>query len=243
MMQATEPEALLRIAEHLSTAGAEGFLLTGGSDASGKVPLSEFKDAISTIKETTSLKINAHVGLMPRPELEELVSSGVDAFSVDIIGSDAAIRSTMGLDARTEDFLSVVASLRDLGAKTIAPHVCVGIEGGELGGEAKAIETLAPFAPEAIVIIALVPTRGTPYEHVHPPSSESIIDVIRKAREAMPKSRLLLGCMRPRMEREWESTAVRAGVNGIAMPSRGTVRRLAQEGWNIVEKRRCCAIE
>lgn len=243
MLHATDSEALLKHAERLSDADARGFLLTGGSDASGKVPLSGFASAIRKIKNTTALKINAHVGLMPKPELEELVSAGVDAFSTDVYGSDSAIRTTLGMSACPGDFLSVISDLRDLGAPTIAPHICVGIEEGEIVGEHVAVESLAAFAPDAVVIIALTPTKGTAYECVSPPSSESILKVIGAARRALPESRLLLGCMRPRVERDWEESAVKAGLAGIAMPSRRVMRALAEGGWHLVEKRMCCAIE
>jgi len=236
------PEALLRMAARLSDAGGEGFLLTGGSDRSGKVPLERFADAISTVKETTSLRINAHVGLMPRQGLETLVCAGVDAFSVDIYGTDSAIKNATGLDARVPDFLSIVRDLRALGAQAVAPHICVGIEMGEVVGEYAAIDSLVPYAPDALVIIALMPTRGTPYESISPPSANSTLDVIKAARTALPESRLLLGCMRPRSNRSWEVGAARAGIDGIAMPTRETMRLLAENGWRLVEKRVCCAL-
>ena len=243
MLRATDPEALIECAQHLSDTGAIGFLLTGGSDSSGKVPLAGFADAVKVIKETTALKINAHVGLMPSQELAQMVSAGIDAFSVDVYGTDTAVRGTLGLPREADDFLSVISSLRDLGARSIAPHVCVGIEEGVVKGEFVAIESLVRFAPEAVVIIALMPTKGTAYEGVPPPSAESMLAVIRAARDALPGSRLLLGCMRPRSMRDWEVTAVKAGLNGIAMPSKTTMQTLAEEGWHTMEKRVCCAID
>ena len=77
MLRAADPEALVERARQLSDAGATGFLLTGGSDSRGRVPISAFADAIKVIKETTTLRINAHVGLMPRPELARLVDNVV----------------------------------------------------------------------------------------------------------------------------------------------------------------------
>ncbi|HUV61604.1 MAG TPA: radical SAM protein [Thermoplasmata archaeon] len=242
MEHVESPDALLELAARLSDAGGEGFLLTGGSDRSGRVPLERFADAISMVKETTSLRINAHVGLMPRHELGTLVRAGVDAFSVDIYGSDSAIKKTTGLDARVSDFLSVVRDLRALGAPTVAPHICVGIEAGEVVGEYAAIDSLVPYAPDALVIIALMPTRGTPYEGISPPSGDSTLDVIRAARMALPESRLLLGCMRPRSDRSWEVEAAGAGIDGIAMPTRETMRALAENGWRLTEKCVCCAL-
>ena len=243
MLHATEPEALVRLAQRLADSGGEGLLLTGGSDAAGKVPLCRFAGALRTIRETTSLRINAHVGLMPKPELEELVSAGVESFSVDVYGSEGAIRKTLGLEAGPDDYLAVIANLRALGARNVAPHICVGIEGGEVKGEFRAVEMVAPYEPDALVILALVPTRGTAYRGAKPPSADEIIGVIEAANASLPRTRILLGCMRPRHERGWEALAAKAGLAGIAVPSRQTTRTLASDGWDIAEKSRCCALE
>ncbi len=242
MEHVASPEDLIELAACLSDARGEGFLLTGGSDSRGKVPLEGFADAIATVKETTSLRINAHVGLMPRRELESLVRAGVDAFSVDVYGTDSAIKKTLGLNAGAADFLSVVKDLRDIGAPIVAPHICVGVEEGALIGERAAVQSLVRYAPDVLVIIALMPTRGTPYENITPPSDDSVIDIIRIARAELPDTRLVLGCMRPRGGRTLELAAVEAGVDGIAVPNKDAVRTLTKNGWRIEEKRVCCAI-
>ena len=150
MRAAITPDALVSAARYLDDVGADGFLLSGGSDATGKVPLERFAGAVKEVKETTALRINAHVGLMPRAGLESLVSAGVDAFSVDVYGADSAVQGTLGLQAQANDFLKVVENLKDLGAPVIAPHVCIGIECGRLVGEMRAIGHLRALKPEEI---------------------------------------------------------------------------------------------
>ncbi len=242
MEHVDSPEALIELSARLSDAKGEGFLLTGGSDSHGRVPLGKFADAVATVKETTRLRINAHVGLMSRRELESLVRAGVDAFSVDVYGTDSAIKRTLGLNAGAADFLSVVRDLRDIGAPIVAPHICVGVEEGAIIGERAAVQSLVQYAPDVLVIIALMPTRGTPYEGITPPSDDSVVDVIRIARAELPDTRLMLGCMRPRGSRTLEVAAAEAGVDGIAVPSKDAVRTLAENGWRIEEKRVCCAL-
>jgi uncharacterized radical SAM superfamily protein len=242
MRPATSPDALLKLAEELEGRGSKGFLLSGGSDRGGKVPLGRFVPALRRIKDTTSLLVNAHVGLAPRNELEELVRAGVDAFSVDVYGARSTIREVSGLGVGPEAFLGVVTDLKDLGAPTVAPHICVGVERGVVVGEMSALESLAPIRPDAVVLLALMPTRGTPYEGTSPPTDGQVLEVVRMARATLPGSRVLLGCMRPRNRQAFETEAARAGVDGIAMPSRGTVSSLKADGWEVTEKRTCCVL-
>ena len=208
---------------------------------SGKVPLAGYADAIGRIKRATHLKINAHVGLMPREELAALASAGVDAFSVDVYGCDTPITRTLGLNATAGDYFRVLGDLLDLGAPLVVPHLCVGIHAGRLDGEFAALDALSDLSVETAVIIVLAPTKGTAYADIQPPRAEAILSVIRYARGKLADARLNLGCMRPRGARSLEVEAVLAGMNGIAVPSKETERRLMSEGWTIVEEETCCA--
>lgn len=242
MMPATSPDALLKLAEELEGRGAKGFLLSGGSDRDGRVPLGRFVPALRRIKDTTSLLVNAHVGLASTEEIEGLVRAGVDAFSVDIYGARSTVREVSGLDVGPEAFLRVVTDLKDLGAPTVAPHICIGVERGTVVGEMRALESLVPVRPDAVVLLVLMPTRGTPYEGIPPPTDDQVLGVVRMARATLPGSRVLLGCMRPRNRQAVEVGAARAGVDGIAMPSKGAISTLRADGWKVTEKRTCCVM-
>ena len=241
MRAARSPTELISLAESLEGEGALGFLLSGGSDFDGRVPLEGFTDAIRRIKDVTGLLINAHVGLAPKAILENLVSAGVDAFSVDVHGSTKVIRGTLGLSATPNDFLRVVSDLEALGAQVVAPHVCIGLEPGDASGELNAIRLLGSVGVKRLVLIAFTPTKGTPYETLPPPAPEEILEVVRFTRAQMPDTRLLLGCMRPRSTRSYEVEAVAAGVDGIAMPSNDTLRQLLRQGVHLEERPICCA--
>jgi len=242
MVPATTPEDLLQIADALAQRGGMGFLLSGGSDQSGKIPLSPFVPAIKTIKSTTDLKVNAHVGLAPRKELESLVDCGVDAFSMDLYGDDATVRDVLGLKAAAEDYFRVLDDLRDLGAPRVAPHICVGIHEGKLGGEFKAIERLARSPPDMLILISLIPTRGSAYEKVGAPDASVVRSVIEKAKAEMPSTKLVLGCMRSKLDRGFEYDLVKAGLDGMVLPSVRTVERLRSEGYRIKKTATCCAL-
>ena len=241
MIPATTPEELLDVAEALAERGARGFLLSGGVDGTGKIPLKGFVPAISEIKSSTDLKINVHVGLAPRAELESLLSSGIDSFSVDLYGSDETIREVSGLDAKSDDYFKVFETLQQLGA-SVSPHLCVGIHAGQLKGEASVISRLRQLEPKTLILISLIPTKGTQYAFMKPPSREMMLSITSEARAELPGAKLLLGCMRSKTDRSWESALVDAGLDGIVLPAQNTVESLRAKGYSVRKRSVCCAL-
>lgn len=241
MIPATTPADLLDVAEALAERGARGFLLSGGSDGDGRIAIPRFSEAIKEIKATTDLKVNAHIGLASSDEIRGLVGLGIDSFSADVYGSDETIREVLGLNAKVEDYVRVVADLKSHGAR-VAPHVCIGIHEGRIKGEMTAIERLKDIEPEALILISLIPTKGTLYESASPPSSEMVASVVRKAREQLPATKLFLGCMRSKIDRSSEYALISEGLDGIVLPSSSTVERLREEGYAVKKRSVCCAI-
>jgi uncharacterized radical SAM superfamily protein len=241
MIPATNPDDLVGIAEALAMRGARGFLLSGGVDSRGKVPLAGFIPAIRAIKSSTDLKINAHIGLTPREELKGLIESGIDSFSVDVYGADGTIRDVLGLPAKADDYLNVIRNLKDLGAN-VSPHLCVGIHAGRLDGELTAISQLKKVGPRNLIIISLIPTKGTAYQNARPPSRETMLSVVRDARAKLPDTKLLLGCMRSKADRSWEFDLVEAGLDGIVLPSASTVEKARAAGHSVKKRAECCAL-
>lgn len=242
MIPATTPGDLLSVAEALAERGANGFLLSGGADAEGRVRVSDFADALGEIKSTTDLKVNVHIGLLPSEEIDRLVRSGVDSFSVDVYGSDDTIHEVLGLNARVDDYLAIVKRLKSSGAHVVAPHICVGIHGGELKGEFRAVERLSTLNPDVLVLISLIPTKGTAYERVVPPGREMLRSVIEKARATLPETKLVLGCMRSKIDRSSEIDFVRAGLDGIVLPAVRSVDGLREEGYIVKKRSVCCSL-
>lgn len=242
MIPATTPSDLMGVAEALAERGAKGFLLSGGSDEAGKVRLADFCSAILEIKATTDLKINAHIGLSSKEEIARLVDCGIDAFSVDVYGSDESIREVLGLDASSDDYFTVLEELRRAGARVVAPHICVGIHGGRVGDELRAISRAAQFGPEVLILISLIPTKGTQYESAPPPTGEVMLSVVDRAREELPGTKILLGCMRSKLNRRSEAALVRAGLDGMVLPAPSTVQQLESEGYTIRKRAVCCSM-
>ncbi len=241
MIPATTPGDLLDVAEALAERGAKGFLLSGGVDEKGKVPIQPFVPAIREIKNTTDLKINAHIGLAPRKEINELVESGIDSFSVDLYGLDETIQEVLGLRAKADDYFRVFETLQQMRA-SVCPHICVGIRGGELGGELEAISRLRSLSPRVLIFISLIPTKGTVYEGVKPPGRDMMISVVSNAKAELPKTKLLLGCMRSKVDRSWEFELVDSGLDGIVLPSASTVEKLRAAGYSVRKRAECCAL-
>ena len=241
MVPVTEPEELVSFARALASGGGRGMLLSGGCDAEGRVRLERFAQAIREIKGSTDLVVNAHVGLTPRSGLEELFEAGVDCFSVDVYGDDGTVEEVLGVRAAADEYAAVVGHLLDIGAQ-VAPHICIGVRGGEMGHERAAVDRMARLSPGTLVLISFIPTRGTAYAARSPPDGGEIVSVVSYARSALPRTRLLLGCMRAKRDRSWEMEAVRAGLDGIVLPSEETLRAAASLGYEVRKKETCCAI-
>ncbi len=241
MVPVTDPEELVVFARALAAGSGRGMLLSGGCDAEGRVRLERFAPAIREIKATTGLVVNAHVGLTPRSGLEELFAAGVDCFSVDVYGDDDTVHEVLGVRAGAEDYAAVVGHLVDMGAQ-VAPHICIGIRGGRMGHERAAVDRMARLSPGTLVLISFIPTRGTVYASRRPPEGGDIVSVVSYARSALPRTRLLLGCMRGKRDRSWELEAVKAGLDGIVLPSEETLRAASSLGYEVRRKETCCAI-
>jgi uncharacterized radical SAM superfamily protein len=220
-----------------------GVLVSGGSDSQGRVPLGRFYRALSWVKENTGLIVNLHTGLLDSRQAEEIASTGVDIVSVDVVGSDETIRRVYGLDATLDDYAETLSALKEASAANVVPHICVGLDFGEMRGEARAIELASEIDPEIIVILGLIPTKDTAMESVDPPSSEDLAKVVAAARLMSPESGVALGCMRPRVDKELsEMLSIRAGADRLVLPTRATVEAAAADGFEVKHLDGCCSI-
>ena len=70
MEPVSEPEDLYRLAIDLAGRGGIGILVSGGSDKSGRVPLSQHYDVLARIKNETELILNVHTGMVEQLNVE-----------------------------------------------------------------------------------------------------------------------------------------------------------------------------
>jgi len=234
MIECTRPELLIKLANKLETNGANGFLLSGGCDTEGRVPLDRFYPVIKEIKSSTALRVNLHVGLIRPEEIQEVAESGVDTASVEVIGDDDTIREVYNLKANKERYETMLTSLHDKGANVV-PHITVGLHFGELRGEESALEMIEKIKPKAIVLNSLLPTKETAMENARSNSAD-YISVLASARKRFPNSNIMMGCMRPRIARV-EREALRIGIDGIVLPSRKIIEEFRHENIEL-----CCAV-
>ena len=237
------PSKLKEFCRKLEEGDALGLLVSGGSDARGRVPLDGFYDALAWVKEKTSLIVNVHSGLLDSRQAEEIASTGVDIVSVDVVGSDETVKRVYGLDAAVEDYRETLFALKEAGVHHVVPHICFGLDFGEIKGEAAALEITQGFDPELIVLLGLIPTPGTAMENVRPLSAKDMARAVAATRLICPDASVAVGCMRPRGEKgPTEVLAIRAGADRLVLPARSTVEEAEKEGYEVRHLDGCCSV-
>lgn len=217
--------------------GATSCLISGGCDALGRVPVTTHLDRIKAIRQGRGM--NWHVGLIGEREIRA-IAPYVDVISFDFVGDDETIREVYGLDVTVEDYAQSYQLLRRYAR--VWPHITIGLRGGEIGHEHRALEILSDLGVEGLVLIVFIPTAGTRYADCPPPPIEAVVDILIEARLRFPDKPLYLGCMRPRgrYRIELDPLAVRAGVNTIVNPARAAVRLAEELGLTIRWGQECC---
>jgi uncharacterized radical SAM superfamily protein len=219
--------------------GATSCLISGGCDLSGKVPVTRGLTKVEALRKGRVM--NWHVGLIEREEVEAIAHC-VDVISFDFVGDDETIQEVYGLDRRVEDYVETYDLLR--GYFPVIPHITVGLKGGEIVGEYRALEILEGLGVEGLILIVFTPTSGTRYADREPPELKEVIDLIAEARLRFPTASLYLGCIRPRGEYRHllDPWALRAGVNGIVSPASEALVLAEELGLEIMRHEECCAV-
>lgn len=244
MRPAATPEALWQTANRLAERGAGGMLLTGGSDRRNEVGYGPFLDTLRRIKDRfPHFRIAAHTGLMDRGGAQGLAQSGVDIAMLDVIGAQDTLTRVYHLKRPVADFESSLAHLADTGMRLV-PHVVVGLHYGQLLGEWRALEMIAPYAPAAVVLVVVMPFYASSARPFAVPSGREVGNFFLDARRALPDIPLQLGCARPagRAKTEIDAYGVMAGLDGIAHPAEGTVELARKIGRELQISGGCCSL-
>ncbi len=218
---------------------ATSCLISGGCDRLGQVPVTAHLDRIAALRPGRTM--NWHVGLIEEEDIQA-IAPYVDVISFDFVGDDETIRQVYGLERTVEDYVRTYQLLRRY-APTL-PHITIGLRGGEIVGEYKALDLLEESGVEGLVFIVFIPTPGTRYADRQPPPVEAAVEVMVEARLRFPDVFLYLGCMRPHGDyrAQLDPLAVRAGMNKIVSPAREAVRLAEELGLTIRRGQECCAI-
>jgi len=231
MLDASRKSSLWRIAVKAKEGEMNSLLVSGGSNARGEVPVWEHVETLRRIREELGLRVNAHVGLIPRNRVP-MLRGAVDVISLDIPPSDRVIREIYGLNRKVEDYLALLQELSR--HYRVVPHITALLYYGRSSGEYRVIRELAEHGVEKLIVNVFMPLLGTPMQDVRP-NIEEAVDIIRYA--ARHDWELVLGCMRPRVRR-LELAALEEGFEGIVQPSRRLEREIRAE-----ERNYCCALD
>jgi uncharacterized radical SAM superfamily protein len=242
MVSAMTPKELFDICARLERNGAVGCLISGGCLPDGSVPLGKFIDVIAKIKKETNLTVIVHTGVIDFSTAKQLKAAGVDAALIDIIGSDETIRQVCHLDVSVEDYERSLKAFHESGIPFV-PHVLVGLHYGKLKGELEALKMISKYSPSAVITIAFMPIRRTPMQNVSPPEPEDIAKILVSTRLLMPKTPLVLGCMRPKGEHRTRTDmlAVSAGVDAIAFPAEEAIQLAESLKLEKIFSSLCCS--
>lgn len=231
MIPAGDPGRLLEIANEVRARGGEGILVSGGSLRDGRVPLAPFASTIRNISDL-GLMVNVHPGIIGREDAELLVSSGVSRFSVDLHQDPELIANVFNLPGPEVYERTIDAIL--LAGGTPVPHLTSGFGDRDL---IKSAELAINRGITQVILLALVPTRETPFENHHVSEKE-----VTDAAETLLDMGLsvTLGCMRDHRMRNLERKCIELGVRKIANMSQETEDWLTSNGFEVIRVRRCC---
>ncbi|HEY9069643.1 MAG TPA: radical SAM protein [Candidatus Ozemobacteraceae bacterium] len=215
------------------------FLVSGGSDCSGRVPLTGHIDTL--LRMPPEIGLNLHVGVQGAESLLPLEGRPV-TISYDLAGDTDTLREVYGLDRPISDIESYYIELSR--HFRVIPHVTLGLRGGVISGEPHVIEFLAGQSPVALTFLVFRPTPGTPYADRSAPDIHQTVDLISRATERL-SCPVHLGCMRPTgvYRRRIDILAWAAGARVIVMPEHEFVRILTKHGIPVEEQTECCSLE
>ena len=234
MIPVLSGEELSHLAHSLKDRGCSGYLLSGGCDANGSVPVGMFA---GSVKESSSgLLVNVHAGFISKEEADELAASGVSCFSVDIHQDRGEMRTVLHLDRDPEDYSKLLDILMSTGVKVV-PHMTVGFGYNDLNLSG---DLVASKGLKDVVLLSMVPTPGTMVEE-SVISEDAVMDAIGILREK--GLNVILGCMRDRSLRTLERRCIEAGITRLANPSLETLKWAEDNGYSVVKRKICCCFD
>ncbi|MFP3202085.1 MAG: radical SAM protein [Sulfolobus sp.] len=235
MEPALTPETLKKKIESLYQRGVRGFLISGGFNEKGELPIKPF---ISTLRELKrkyeDIVFNIHPGLLDLQTIEEL-SDVVDIVDYEFAYSPKAFYSKGLKERKREDYIKTLEWLIDRGPKYVVPHIMLGLPNDD---PYKAIEIIATYKPYLLNFLVFIPTKGTPSERVKNPSLDEVLELMRFGSRLM-NGKVSLGCMRPfSLKQELDRIVIKEGiVERIANPANNVVKEFSLKLYDA-----CCSL-
>jgi len=246
MHNANTPEKLVEACKVFKEKGAKGILVSGGcNEQGGLLNLDQFLPALKEVHEM-GLVIKLHTGFSDIEFAKKIAATGVDIASQEIVGDAQTVKDIFALDVDLSIYYDTFKNLQEAGVPHLCPHLCVGLRYGKLKGELEALRLMKEsFKPSTLAIIAFRPTKGTALEDACAPTAEDMGQVVSKARELFPETKLILGAMRPRSSTRndpnkdvriaLEKAALENGIDGIEIPSNEIMNIAREKGMKILK--------
>ncbi|OEF98770.1 hypothetical protein BHF68_01710 [Desulfuribacillus alkaliarsenatis] len=229
--------------QKLARKPAKSCLISGGCNHQGTVDTGKEIAWVQNLREqlTGNQRINMHVGLVEGEQLTQ-VAQLADVVSFDIVGDDQTIREVYHINKTAYDYEQCYQELCK--HVKVIPHICIGLRGGELGHELKALQMLKTNGVDALVFIVFIPTKGTHYENKQPPVLEQTVELLARARIMFPDIPISLGCMRPKgsYRAKLDYLSVLAGVNRLVIPTSPTKLLVKRKGLQVTLGEECCIL-
>ncbi len=215
------------------------YLVSGGSDRQGRVPLMENINKLRQLAKQGPL--NLHTGLVTDQEAR-LLAEVATVVSFDLVGDDETISAVYGLPVTVEDYIQSYRTLQKY--TRVIPHLCIGLNGGKITGEYETLHLLRKEKVDAISMIIFRPTAETPFSNCLPPAPGQVARFMASARLMFPRTPLYLGCMRPggRYREIIDLYALQAGFNKIVMPAPAARREAVRKGLSVSISEECCSL-
>ena len=231
MIAAEDVESFSNLAQSLAKKGCKGYLLSGGCDENGSVPVGRYSEAVKG--SSRGLMVNVHAGFISGKEAKGLAEAGVSCFSVDVHQDRGEMKTVLHLDRNPKDYSELLDILIGTGVKVV-PHLTVGFGYNDL---ALSADLVVSKGLKEVVLLSMMPTEGTIVE-------ESVLteDAVMDAVHILQEKGLvvILGCMRDRSLRGLERRCIEAGVTRLANPSLETLRWAEGNGYSVEKRNICC---
>ncbi len=244
MIPARTPQDLWRVVSEQVDLGAQGMLLTGGSNHRNEVEYGPYYSTLRRIKDTfPAFKIALHTALVDIDIARRMEDAGIDVAMMDVIGAQDTLTQVYHLRRSVDDFERSLEYLVATEMKVV-PHIVLGLHYGNFLGEWHALDIVQRHRPDALVLVVVMPHYAPPDRPFATPDAHEVGRFFLDARAAMRDTPLLLGCARPAgsVKSQIDAYAVMAGLNGIAHPADGMVELAARLGREVRVTPACCSI-
>jgi lipoyl synthase len=240
------------ISKQIKSGILKGFLISGGFDKEGRLPLDDYLVCIKKIKTRYPyLKIYAHTGFVEESEAKKIKKSGIDGVLANVISSRKAIETVYNLPGYSpRNYYRTLENLKKAGIKT-APHIIIGLDHGIINSEFEAVRQVSNLGADCLVFVIIkkltkeinLPQKNNPLNENKEIDSKKIISLITFAQKLMPDLPISLGCAKPAIKKrgQLEISLLKNGVNIIAFPAEETIDYVISENMPYRFEETCCA--